>query len=160
VVLSPRFVTTADANAEVLHHAFQETLSGRVVLDDLPVTLSRSDSIAYICLEDVCYVLSYSRTGRRPDRCCSSIHCARIPTSMFGDSVCMFTVVTTTHVPNHGTLSVYCLSGLCLFSVATATASLLKKTSRQTHALPYSSCRRYLFPRTIIDLVLCLRAPG
>jgi hypothetical protein len=54
---------------------------------------------------------------------------------MFGDSVCMFTVVTTTHVPNTELYPVYCLSGLCLFSVATAT-SLLKKTSRQTHAVP------------------------
>jgi hypothetical protein len=50
---------------------------------------------------------------------------------------------------------VYCLSGLCLFSVATATASLLMKTSRQTQAAASLALVVYLFPRTIIDLVLC-----
>jgi hypothetical protein len=56
----------------------------------------------------------------------------------------------------YGTLSVYCLSGLCLFSVATATASLLKEDFQTDTRCATCSCRQYLFPRTIIDLVLCL----
>jgi hypothetical protein len=50
---------------------------------------------------------------------------------------------------------VYFLSGLCLFSVATATASPLKEGFQTDTLYATCSCRQHLFQLTIIDLVLC-----